>query len=104
MSYNVRMDNDKKTKPQVTSGWYVYIVLCRDNSYYTGITTDIKRRITEHNSSKKGAKYTRNKRPVKLVYQEPAPSRSSAAKREYEIKSLTARGKNHLIFTNQSDQ
>ena len=50
--------------------WWVYLVSCSDGSLYTGITTNVERRISEHNTSKKGAKYTRNKRPVRLVYSE----------------------------------
>jgi putative endonuclease len=53
---------------------------------YTGIATDLDRRLTEHNSSEKGARYTRSRRPVKLVYSETFPDRSSASRREYEIK------------------
>jgi putative endonuclease len=61
-------------------------VKCSDNTLYTGISTELERRIEEHNSSVKGAKYTRVRRPVFLVYQEEFPDRSSASKREYEIK------------------
>jgi putative endonuclease len=61
-------------------------VQCQDNTLYTGIATELVRRIEEHNSSDKGAKYTRARRPVKLVYKEKFPDRSSASKREYEIK------------------
>jgi putative endonuclease len=61
-------------------------VKCSDNALYTGIATELERRIEEHNSSVKGAKYTRVRRPVFLVYQEEFPDRSSASKREYEIK------------------
>ena len=77
--------------------WYVYMVQCRDGSLYTGITKDLEKRVKEHNSGSTGAKYTRSRRPVHLVYQEEVPSRSAAAKREYEIKQLTAAGKNALI-------
>jgi putative endonuclease len=73
------------------------MVLCRDGSLYTGIAKDLKKRINEHNSKKTGAKYTRSRRPVKLVYQEKVPSRSDAAKREYAIKQMTTTGKNALI-------
>ncbi|HEO98490.1 MAG: GIY-YIG nuclease family protein [Campylobacterales bacterium] len=64
----------------------VYILRCADDTLYTGIATDLDRRLTEHNSSEKGARYTRSRRPVKLVYSEPFPDRSSASRREYEIK------------------
>jgi len=64
----------------------VYILQCADDTLYTGIATDVDRRLTEHNSSEKGAKYTRSRRPVTLVYCEAFPDRSSASRREYEIK------------------
>lgn len=66
--------------------YFVYMVKCADNTFYTGIATELGRRIEEHNSSDKGAKYTRTRRPVELVYSEEYPDRSSASKREYEIK------------------
>lgn len=66
--------------------YFVYIVKCADNTLYTGIATELERRIEEHNDSDKGAKYTRVRRPVSLVYSEEYPDRSSASKREYEIK------------------
>jgi len=71
--------------------YYVYIVECADSTLYTGIATDLKRRIDEHNSSDKGAKYTRVRRPVTLVHSEEYPDRSSASKREYEIKKKMSR-------------
>ena len=76
----------------------VYIVECADGTLYTGITNALERRIEEHNSSDKGAKYTRSRRPVKLVYQEKHSSRSSASKREYKIKKMSRGEKKHLIF------
>lgn len=67
--------------------WYVYLLNCADDTYYTGITTEPKRRLQEHNeSNKKAAKYTRARRPVKMVYFELCESRSEAAVREYEIR------------------
>ena len=66
--------------------YYVYIVRCADETLYTGIATDLERRIEEHNHSKKGARYTRVRRPVTLVYHEQFEDRSTASKREYEIK------------------
>jgi len=64
---------------------------CADGTLYTGIATDIERRIDEHNHSPKGAKYTRTRRPVKLVYTEKYSDRSTASKREYEIKKKMSR-------------
>lgn len=71
--------------------YYVYIVCCADDTLYTGIARDLERRIEEHNSSEKGAKYTRARRPVTLVYSEEYPDRSAASKREYEIKKKMSR-------------
>ena len=71
--------------------YFVYIVKCTDNTFYTGIATELERRIEEHNGSDKGAKYTRARRPVSLVYSEEYPDRSSASKREYEIKKKMSR-------------
>ena len=78
------------------SSWFVYIVRCLDRTLYTGITTDLDRRLAEHNAGL-GAKYTRPRRPVVLVYSEPAISRSAAASREYQIKKLSPAGKLDLI-------
>ena len=77
--------------------WYVYMVRCNDNTLYTGITTDPVRRVEAHNSGKNGAKYTRSRRPVRLVYQEGQLSRSEAAKREYRLRKLSAATKEKLI-------
>ena len=77
---------------------FVYIVECADGSYYTGYTTNIQRRLNEHNYSfKRGAKYTRSRRPVKLVHQEEYPTRSQALKREYKIKKLSRKKKQQII-------
>ncbi|RLA84546.1 MAG: GIY-YIG nuclease family protein, partial [Epsilonproteobacteria bacterium] len=66
--------------------YFVYILKCSDNTLYTGITKDIAKRLDEHNTSPKGAKYTKARRPVELVYNESSLDRSSASKREYAIK------------------
>ncbi len=79
--------------------WYVYIVECNDQSLYTGTTTDIDRRVQEHNSTKKGARYTRMRQPVSLRYFEAHATRASACKREYHIKQLSREQKNALIRT-----
>ena len=72
--------------------WHIYIIRCRDNTLYTGITTDVVRRMEEHNNGV-GAKYTKTRRPVKLVYQEIAKNRSEALKREWAIKHLSKQEK-----------
>ena len=80
---------------------YVYIVECNDHSYYTGWTTDLKKRIATHNNGH-GAKYTRARRPVKLIYFEEFIDKSSALKREYFIKQLFHKQKEALINKNVS--
>ncbi len=80
----------------IKMGWALYIVECADATYYTGITTDIERRIEEHNSGR-GAKYTQGRAPVTLVYREYFEDRSTASKRELEIKSLSKTQKTDLI-------
>ncbi|NVJ54117.1 MAG: GIY-YIG nuclease family protein [Campylobacteraceae bacterium] len=77
--------------------YFVYILECSDKSLYTGITTDVKKRLDEHNTSEKGAKYTKARRPVTLIYFEKSENRSSASKREYEIKKLPRRKKLQLV-------
>ncbi len=79
--------------------WYVYIVKCADDSLYTGVTTDIVRRLQEHNQSRRAAAYTRTRRPVALVYTEALADRSAACRREAEIKSLDRQAKHTLIAT-----
>jgi len=76
--------------------WFIYIVKCRDNSLYTGITTDLNRRVAQHNNGE-GAKSLRGKRPVKLVYYERFKSQKDAAKREKAIKNWKRENKLKLI-------
>lgn len=79
--------------------WFCYILECNDGSLYTGITTDIKRRVKEHNNdNKKGARYTRLKRPVTLKYFETLTNQSEARKREAAIKHWTREHKLKLII------
>lgn len=78
------------------------MVRCADNTLYTGIATELQRRIQEHNSSDKGAKYTRARRPVELVYSEEYPDRSSASKREYEIKKKMNRKEKLQLIKNMT--
>jgi len=89
-----------KAKPTKTkqAQWSVYVLRCADNSLYTGVALDVHKRLDEHNGiTKNGAKYTHARRPVKLVYQEPADSRSDACKREYVIRNLNKSQKEKLI-------
>lgn len=78
--------------------YHTYIVKCSDGSFYTGIATDLKKRLRQHNGLLKGgAIYTRNKRPVKLKYWEEFKTRSEALKREYEIKQMKGEVKAKLL-------
>lgn len=81
----------------MAANWFVYIVRCQDKTLYTGITTDPGKRLAAHNSPKNGAKYTRSRQPVSMVYIEEHESRSTASKREYAIKQLSAAQKKALI-------
>lgn len=76
--------------------WLVYILQCKDNSYYTGITNDMATRLRAHETGV-GAKYTRGRQPLKLVYFECHTGKSQSLKREYEIKSLSRMQKQQLI-------
>ena len=76
--------------------WFVYMLRCKDNSIYTGITNDLNKRIEAHLSGN-GSKYLRGKSPLKLVYKENFLSRSAASKREIEIKKLKKKEKESLI-------
>jgi putative endonuclease len=83
--------------------WFIYIVQCADQSLYTGITTDLLRRIEEHNSSPNGARYTRARRPVRLVYFEQSGSRSTAGQREHALKRLSPTDKRQLVSDSARD-
>lgn len=76
--------------------WFVYILRCRDDTLYTGMTDDVPRRVAVHNSGK-GAKYTRGRTPVEAVYTEECESYSAALKREHAIKRLTRQEKLDII-------
>jgi len=80
--------------------WFVYIIHCSDDSYYTGITTDVDRRFAEH-ADKKGAKYFYGREPKKVVFIESNHDRSSALKREAEIKKQSRKQKLQLIDSSQ---
>ena len=86
------------------SHWVVYILRCSDQSLYTGITTDLKRRLKEHNyDNKRAAAYTRVRRPLTLIYNEEDTDRSNTSKREAQIKKMTKQEKEKFIALMQSD-
>lgn len=83
---------------KVTLPYCLYILQCNDGTFYTGITLDIDKRILEHNTSPKGAKYTHSRRPVTLAYSETCECKSTALKREIAIKKMTRLQKERLII------
>ncbi|AKP66674.1 GIY-YIG nuclease family protein [Companilactobacillus ginsenosidimutans] len=80
-------------------GYFVYILLCADGTFYTGTSNDVDKRVKTHNSGK-GAKYTKTRRPVKLLYTEKLTDKSAALKREIEIKKLSRMKKEKLLDMN----
>ena len=76
--------------------WYVYILKCKDDSFYTGITTNLNERLKRHNAGK-ASKYTRTRRPVELVHREELANKSLARRREIQIKDFSRKKKEELI-------
>ena len=96
-NYNVSgLETLTKLSRLSKESWFVYILKCADNTLYTGITKDVDRRIKEHGTNK-GAKYTKQRGPFKLVYKASFHNRSSASKEEHRIKSLSLHEKIKLI-------
>jgi len=77
--------------------WFVYMIRSDDDSLYTGVTTDVERRFGEHSSGNRGARFFNGRRPVEVVYTEQGHSRSSACRREAEIKKMTRQQKIELL-------
>ena len=82
---------------KITDHWSLYIIEASDASFYTGITTDVERRFDEHRLGQKGAKYFNGRSPVEVVYREDGHDRSSASRREAEIKKMSRSEKQSLI-------
>ena len=80
----------------MSENWYLYMLRCGDGTLYTGITTDVEKRLAVHRAGK-GAKYTRGRQPLELVYRENCPNHSAALRRELEVKKLTRQQKEALI-------
>jgi putative endonuclease len=90
----------EEEQKQDHKSWCVYILECKDNTLYTGVTNDLDNRLFQHNHGTVGAKYTRARRPVKLVYSEACDDKVAAMQREYAIKKLSRPGKLLLISKN----
>jgi putative endonuclease len=87
-----------------SDSWYTYMVRCSDRTLYTGITKDPEKRLNDHNTGRNGARYTRSRRPVQLVYQEKFSSRSAAARREYQLKQMSRAEKQKIMQDHLSSQ
>lgn len=96
LSEGPRLSSVEVSKGDFFMNWFVYILRCCDNSLYVGITNDVKKRLETHNSGK-GSKYIRSKLPVKLVYQEEYPDKSTARLREIQLKKWTKHKKELLV-------
>ena len=90
-----------KAKPKAKAEWWVYILLCKDGTLYTGVTTNLERRLSQHNAGT-ASKYTRSRRPVTMIYRERAKSHGAALRRELAIKKLTRDAKDTLIATQRT--
>lgn len=82
--------------------WWVYFLRCKDESLYCGVTNDLERRLLEHNTSKRGSKYTRARRPVELVWWAEAESKSWALRMEHRLKSLSKSEKEKIVADNKN--
>jgi len=93
------MQEKEKSAPKkkIKEKWFLYILRCQDGSFYTGVTNDIERRVTMHNSGR-ASRYTRSRRPVELLYQETCGSRTQALVRECFVKTYSRPEKEKLIF------
>jgi predicted GIY-YIG superfamily endonuclease len=88
-----------KKRRKKAAAWLLYVLKCRDNTLYTGITIDVSRRVQQHNSGS-ASRYTRSRLPVKLIFSEPCRSRSQALKKEYAMKRLSREKKEEYLRDN----
>jgi putative endonuclease len=90
------MQANTKSPAQIEEPWFLYILECNDGTFYTGVTKDLERRLSQHNA-KTASKYTRSRLPVKILYHEIHENRASALARECQVKSLSKKAKIKLI-------
>jgi len=88
-----------KKRRKKAAAWQLYVLKCRDNTLYTGITIDVSRRVQQHNSGS-ASRYTRSRLPVKLIFSEPCRSRSQALKKEFAMKRLSRKKKEEYLKDN----
>ena len=92
LGYNSSIVMNTDDRKKRTPKWILYVLKCRDDTWYTGITTDLARRVLEHNAGR-ASRYTRSRLPITVIYQEPCSSRSTALKKEYAVKQLSRKEK-----------
>ena len=92
----MKTNHDTSPRKAIKRQWWVYMLACADDTFYTGITTDVQRRLNEHNGPQKGARYTRARQPVRLLMALPVGDRGAASRLEYRIKRLDRRAKQQL--------
>jgi putative endonuclease len=99
-------DGPAQARKQEGGGsWFVYVARCADRSLYTGVATDVRRRLAEHNEDNgRGARYTRGRRPITLIHVEEVASRAAALRREIEIKRLRRKAKEKLAATRPAEE
>lgn len=90
----IEKENEGEAQPD--QGWVLYILRCSGNTFYTGVTKDLERRLKMHNNGK-ASRYTRVRRPVELIYKEDCGSRARALTREYQVKALSRKEKEDLV-------
>ena len=88
-----------KKRRKKAAAWRLYVLKCRDNTLYTGITIDVSRRVQQHNSGS-ASRYTRSRLPVKLIFSEPCRNRSQALKKEFAMKRLSRKKKEEYLKDN----
>ena len=96
MRRTIQAGKKRNNNPPADDTWFVYLLRCADGSLYTGVTKDVDRRCEQHNAGT-ASRYTRSRRPTRLVYRESQASRGLALKREAAIKALSRRGKESLL-------
>lgn len=92
----VMVEKEKKSRKKPAESWFLYILECSDGSFYTGITNNLERRVKKHNDGK-ASRFTRTRRPVKLLYQESCAGRTEALVRECAVKALPRKKKEELV-------
>jgi putative endonuclease len=100
--YGIRQEGFQRIVSMGTALYFIYVLECADRTFYTGYTNNVEKRVNDHNNGRAGARYTRGRRPVKVVYVEAVATLSIALQREAEIKKLS-RAQKMLLLKGYSD-